>query len=68
MVIAYMPQRSRGPINSNTNYPPQRFDESGGGGGVPTFNDLTYVNNGDRGSTSYVFDGDKGKVDYEATI
>ena len=30
MVITFMPQKSRGPVNSNTNYSPQRFDESGG--------------------------------------
>ena len=30
MVIAFMPQKFAGAIDANTNYPPQRFDESGG--------------------------------------
>lgn len=30
MVRAYTPQRSPGSISSNTNYPPQSSDESGG--------------------------------------
>ena len=29
MVIAYHPQKFGGHIDANTNYPPQRFDESG---------------------------------------
>ncbi len=29
MVIAFMPQKFGGQIDANTNYPPQRFDESG---------------------------------------
>jgi len=68
MVRAYMPQATPGSITTNTNYPPQQFDESGGGGGIPTFSDEAYVNGGDRGSSAYVFGGDKGKVDYEDVI
>ncbi len=39
MVTAYMPQKHTGNIDSNTNYPPQRFDESGG---IPGGVDMAY--------------------------
>jgi len=67
MVRAYTPQRATGTITVNTNYPPQKFDEAAGGQ-PSSFNDLSYVNGGDRGNTSYVVSGDRGKVDYEDVI
>ena len=40
-VLAYVPQKFRGQINANTNYPPQRADESGATpGGTMDFEDL----------------------------
>jgi len=30
LVRAFMPQQNPGLLTTNTNYPPQRFDESGG--------------------------------------
>ena len=65
MVRSFSPQGKNTSIVTNTNYPPQDFASSSGGG-VPTFNDEAYVNGGDRGSSAYVFGGDRGKVDYEA--
>ena len=37
-------------------------------GGVPTFNDETYVIGGQRGSVAYVIGGDRGKVDFEDLV
>ena len=67
MVLAYFPQKFRGAIIANTNYVPQISNESGGGG-IPTFNDVTYVNGGQRGSTSFVIGGQRGKVDYMESV
>ena len=38
------------------------------GGGIPTFNDESYVIGGERGSVAYVIGGDRGKVDYEDLV
>lgn len=67
MVTAYHPQKFRRSISANTNYPPQIFDESGSGGTL-TFNDVTYVSGGVRGSTAYVSGGQRGKEDYADLI
>ncbi len=67
MVRSFSPQGRNTSIVTNTNYPPQDFTSSSGGG-VPTFADEAYENGGNRGSSAYVFGGDKGKVDYEDVI
>lgn len=66
MVRAYFPQGGNRNLDSNSNYAPQSY--LGGGGGVSTFADVTYVSGGQRGSTAYRFGGQQGKVDYEVVI
>lgn len=57
MVIAFMPQKFNGLIDSNTNNPPQRFDESGG---LPSGGTMDYENNADMKYEDFI------DMDYES--
>lgn len=64
MVRAFFPQGRNNDIVTNTNNPPQGEISPG----IPVFNDESYVDSGQRGSSAYVDSGQRGKVDYEDLI